>query len=468
MMGGTTKSQSLGLKLVVLILASLFLNVFFGYYYVRRTVGREKSDWSASAAEEAEEAGAVYCSGHGRAYLDGKVVDGEPVCECNTCYTGEDCSLLTPDCPADANSGDPLFLEPYWRRNAARSAVLVAGWHRMSYRSYGDSPISLELERYIRLLHDAVGNAVTDGRFIVFGIGSSQLLNAAVHSLSPDAVNVNSSSSPASVVATVPFYGLYKSQTEFFDSREYEWEGAAANWVNSSASSSSKFVEFVTSPNNPDGLLMKSALDGSSVIHDHAYYWPHYTAIPTPADEEVMTFTASKVSGHAGSRFGWALVKNKSVYQKMLQYLSMNTLSMSVDTQLRMLKIFKVILAELRNEGDIFKFGYKILNRRWTELNNIMSPSRRFSLQKLSPQYCSYFQKIRDPSPAYAWVKCEREEDADCEAVLKEAGIISRAGTAFDAESRYTRLSLIKTNDDFDQLLLKIEALVSKELLSSI
>ncbi|KAK8942045.1 Tryptophan aminotransferase-related protein 4 [Platanthera guangdongensis] len=201
-------------------------------------------------------------------------------------------------------SGDPLFLEPYWRRNAARSAVLVAGWHRMSYRSYGDSPISLELERYIRLLHDAVGNAVTDGRFIVFGIGSSQLLNAAVHSLSTDAVNVNSSSSPASVVATVPFYGLYKSQTEFFDSRVYEWEGAAANWVNSSASSSSKFVEFVTSPNNPDGLLMKSVLDGSSVIHDHAYYWPHYTAIPTPADEEVMTFTASKVSGHAGSRFG--------------------------------------------------------------------------------------------------------------------------------------------------------------------
>ncbi|KAK8942046.1 hypothetical protein KSP40_PGU001784 [Platanthera guangdongensis] len=142
MMGGTTKSQSLGLKLVVLILASLFLNVLFGYYYVCLTVGREKSDWSASAAEEAEEAGAVYCSGHGRAYLDGKVVDGDPVCECNTCYTGEDCSLLTPDCPADANSPPPPehksvnFLIRS-RGVASNKSVIRPGHNRHRKKSHG-------------------------------------------------------------------------------------------------------------------------------------------------------------------------------------------------------------------------------------------------------------------------------------------------------------------------------------------
>ncbi|RVW37386.1 Retrovirus-related Pol polyprotein from transposon TNT 1-94 [Vitis vinifera] len=31
------------------------------------------------------------------------------------------------------SSGDPLFLEPFWIQNAASSAMLVAGWHRMSY-----------------------------------------------------------------------------------------------------------------------------------------------------------------------------------------------------------------------------------------------------------------------------------------------------------------------------------------------
>lgn len=101
------------------------------------------------------------------------------------------------------SSGDPLFLEPYWHQHAASSAILVSGWHRMSYQTTGDNFISLELERHIRLLHKAVRNAVTDGKFIVFGSGSTQLINALVYALS---LHNSTSSSPAHVVATVPYY----------------------------------------------------------------------------------------------------------------------------------------------------------------------------------------------------------------------------------------------------------------------
>ena len=89
-------------------------------------------------------------------------------------------------------------------QHAAKSAVVVAGWHRMSYTSADQSYISAELERHIRKLHAIVGNAVTGGRYIVFGAGSTQLLNAAVHALSSH--NSSNSSSPASVVATIPYY----------------------------------------------------------------------------------------------------------------------------------------------------------------------------------------------------------------------------------------------------------------------
>ena len=84
--------------------------------------------------------------------------------------------------------------------------MLVAGWHRMSYVFNNQSLISRVLENQIRKLHTAVGNAVTQGRFIVFGGGSTQLHNAAVHALSPD-----NSSAPAKVVTSIPCYPVCPS-----------------------------------------------------------------------------------------------------------------------------------------------------------------------------------------------------------------------------------------------------------------
>lgn len=64
---------------------------------------------------------------------------------------------------------------------------------------------------------------------------------------------------------------------------------------------------------------------------------------------------------------------------------------------------------------------------------------------------------------AYAWLKCEREEDKECYRVLKEAGIIGRDGALFGANSSYVRLSLIKAQDDFDILLHQMNKLVGQE-----
>jgi Allinase len=72
---------------------------------------------------------------------------------------------------------------------------------------------------------------------------------------------------------------------------------------------------------------------------------------------------------------------------------------MSRDTQMRMLKIVKVILANIGRDDDIFKFGFNKMKKRWQRLNELVNSSSRFSLQQISPQYCTYFEKIRDPSP---------------------------------------------------------------------
>ncbi|CAM0909623.1 unnamed protein product [Alopecurus aequalis] len=288
-----------------------------------------------------------------------------------------------------------------------------------------------------------------------------QLINALVYALSPD----SNSGSTASVVATSPYYGAYRTTTMLFDNGENSWEGNTAMWANASGNStkSEDIIEFVTSPNNPDTQLRQPVISGSSVIVDRAYFWPHFTHIPAPADEDVMLFTVSKFSGHAGSRFGWALIRDEKVAQRVNYYITMNTIGTSHDSQLRMLKIIKVILANLGSKEDIFALGRDVMTNKWRKLNAVVSCSRRISLQKILPHYCTYFNVNRDPSPAYAWVKCEREEDGDCSDMLLKAKIITRSGVRFDASSRYTRISLLRSQDEFDLLLERVTELVDAE-----
>ncbi|CAA7045199.1 unnamed protein product [Microthlaspi erraticum] len=383
------------MKNKLLVAASIILNLIFIIHSLYNTFTIWNPTWTNRAAAEAEVAASVSCSGHGRAYVDGiGVLDGnKPPCECNSCYTGKDCSILVKDCPVDASAGDPLFLEPFWMRQAEKSAVLVSGWHRMSYLFQDGSYVSAELERIIRKLHKVVGNAVTDDRFIIFGTGATQLIAASVHALSQinssssplkgdplflepfwmrqaeksavlvsgwhrmsylfqdgsyvsaeleriirklhkvvgNAVTddrfiifgtgatqliaasvhalsqINSSSSPLRLLASIPYYNIYKDQAEFFDSTHLKFEGDASAWKKSKGNDNiTQVIEIVTSPNNPDGKMKRAVLDGPNVktIHDYAYYWPYYSPITNLTDEDLSLFSLSKATGHAGSRFG--------------------------------------------------------------------------------------------------------------------------------------------------------------------
>ena len=79
--------------------------------------------------------------------------------------------------------------------------------------------------------------------------------------------------------------------------------------------------------------------------------------------------------------------------------MSLNTMVVSCDVQLRVLKLIRVVIAEMGKGGGIFEFGYKTLKTRWSKLHKLVSSSNRFSIQPLLPRYCNYFKRIRDPSP---------------------------------------------------------------------
>jgi hypothetical protein len=87
------------------------------------------------------------------------------------------------------------------------------------------------------------------------------------------------------------------------------------------------------------------------------------------------------------------------VAQRALDYVSNSNMGASRDTQLRMLGIVRFMLANLHGKDDIFGFGYDVMRSRWLRLSAVVSRSRRISLQKIKPQYCTYFNRVREPSP---------------------------------------------------------------------
>lgn len=94
----------------------------------------------------------------------------------------------------------------------------------------------------------------------------------------------------------------YPSMTDYLKSGLYRWAGDAQSYNKEGGS----YIEVVTSPNNPDGNVRHSTVNqtGGFLIHDLAYYWPQYTPISSPTDNDLTLFTVSKATGHAGTRIG--------------------------------------------------------------------------------------------------------------------------------------------------------------------
>merc|ERR1712070_930605 len=154
---------------------------------------------------------------------------------------------------------------------------------------------------------------------------------------------------PRQVFSQVPHYGAYKTSVSYFQSSLFQWSETCTHHDT---------IEFVTSPNNPDGTMRtpycctnsgSTTIGNSSfcqTVYDMAYLWPHFTPISTPVAHDIMLFTLSKLTGHGGSRIGWAFVRNKVIARHMEEFITTMTLGVSHEAQLRAARLLQVSTSE--------------------------------------------------------------------------------------------------------------------------
>ncbi|EHA8588173.1 putative L-tryptophan--pyruvate aminotransferase 1 [Cocos nucifera] len=108
-----------------------------------------------------------------------------------------------------------------------------------------------------------------------------------------------------------------------------------------------------------------------------------------------MIFTVSKSIGHAGSRIGWALVKDTAVALKMVKFLEISTIGVSKVSQIRAAKILKAVSDSYENpipgnQDKVFDFGRHLLANRWKKLRELVKASGIFSLPEFPSETCKF------------------------------------------------------------------------------
>ncbi|XP_019196312.1 PREDICTED: L-tryptophan--pyruvate aminotransferase 1-like [Ipomoea nil] len=363
--------------------------------------------------------------------------------------------------------GDPTMFEAYWKKMSERSAVTLAGSQSLSYNSDTKNLswyLEPKLEQEIRRLHAIVSNVAVeedDHYYIVVGTGSSQLIQAAFYALSqpPDAGD-----RPTTVVCAAPYYSAYPEITDLVRSRCFKWGGDARSFERDDE----PFIELVTTPNNPDGAIREPVVNRphqGKVVYDLAYYWPHFTPITSPANHDLMLFTISKCTGHAGSRIGWALVRDKEVAKKMIKFVDVSTIGVSKDSQLRAAKILETVSDSCSTAADIenfFVFSRNILKERWNRLRELVKVADLFTLLKYPIQYCRFAKDMADTIPAFGWIESKGEED--CAELLKKHKILGRCGTKFGVGKQFARISLVSKDEEFNLLLQRLSIIQGTDL----
>lgn len=351
----------------------------------------------------------------------------------------------------DLDHGDPTMYERYWQQMGDKPKVVINGWQFISYFSDVRKVcwfLEPELANAIIRLHKLVGNAITEERYIVVGTGSTQLFQALLYAVSPP-----NSSEPISVVSAAPFYSSYPLITDFLKSGLHKWAGDAYSF-----NKDEPYIELVTSPNNPDGFPRQAVVNRNQgiLIHDFAYYWPQYIPISSPADHDIMLFTVSKSTGHAGTRIGWALVKDREIAKKMTEFIVLSTIGVSKDSQIRAAKILQVVSDSHQYKGNFkegqafFEHSYNNMARRWKQLRDAVNMSKLFSLPDFPSSLCTFSGRTFGSLAAFAWLKCEGEIN-DCENFLHGHKILTRGGKHFGSSGKYVRISMLPRDEVFDQ-----------------
>lgn len=318
----------------------------------------------------------------------------------------------------DLSIGHPVFMQEAWR-NTNIPATIFQPWEYMDYEKEGGL---WRLKNVIRSLHKTFKNAVHHDKKIVISNGATQMLMAAAYAMHKR--------TGCWFLIKPPYWYRLKTMLE---SADYKVMIANISIY------SGPTCEIVVTPNNPDNSYRKASCQkgeggATTPIYDLCYNWPQYGDV-IEHDEDLMIFSMAKGTGHAGSRIGWALVKDPEVARDMAWYIEMTTGGVSIEAQVRACKL----LAHAAVDPLTILMGKQTLTNRWQRFLGSCPTS-------IVPM---------NASGMFAW--CDSFVKKDPIAWWEELGVKVMPGDKCGGCKAQFRINMGASDEDFENFLLALK-----------
>lgn len=369
---------------------------------------------------------------------------------CYTCYLPDasgKCTIPISDCQVVEECGWPIMMSEIWGRYPCPNGEPVTtipadfGLAYQFFESDSGSTLQPPLEATIRELHKTVGNAAPDGYHVLPGYGGT---GTALSVLTAMAQRYGSSDHKLEVMAQAPYFFDYPDWPRIADETRLVWNPSADP-------SAATTIEIVNSPANPSGELRVPRVSNNSlIICDFVFDWPLYRmGAKQDLRCDVMIYSLSKLTGHAGSRFGWALVKDTALYEAAVNVMIDLTLGISVDAQVRANKLLRSIID---GGGTYFHDAGAVLSSRWTRLKNEISKCT--GILSLS--------NTESEGPN-AWLATPPGTNAT--ATLLRVALLGVGGEFFGSDPRFVRFNLLDSNSTMELIFNRINELCARPIL---
>eukprot|EP01089_Gocevia_fonbrunei_P016293 TRINITY_DN4993_c0_g1_i2.p1 TRINITY_DN4993_c0_g1~~TRINITY_DN4993_c0_g1_i2.p1 ORF type:complete len:518 (-),score=76.50 TRINITY_DN4993_c0_g1_i2:28-1581(-) len=359
------------------------------------------------------------CNGHGMLYPE-----SDDICECWDCYAGKNCESFVYDCVIDVSGGSSSLglLEEYWITQHDRIPVVASAvdyrvsqqkdFSKLNPLSRSNS-LSRTLAQLIISVHTKYGNVLNPERKQIIQGSGQTLFLASMYAYSQlQAANYDS----VTLFARAPYYrggaiicGMLKGYCT--------WNVSA-----SLDPSSMTLIELVSVPSDPTGEEFGPVYtNNQNLVYDLTDYWPHLAqTLPlTKKNAPIMYFDLSKLSGHAGSRFGWALVSDNQIAYHMKNWIEATTVHESVDAAARAVPILRHLVS---SEGiEFFNHTRSVMKDRWEEVVALFE-TKNYGNYTLDSEF----------GTSYLWVRCPLVlSEKECYSSFTEGSLTGYPGSEF-------------------------------------